>query len=108
MASVDQSAFSVLIDGAAISLFNKCASITASDTSCIFFTATASAPEFKECKFTTEAIITEGADADTIHKVCANPACPVHHPKRQTSRDDEKWKAERETWTTKPKRFTEA
>ena len=44
-------------------------------------------PEFKECKFTTEAIITEGADVGTIHKVCANPACPVHHPKPQTSRD---------------------
>jgi ParB family chromosome partitioning protein len=53
-------------------------------------------PEFKECKFTTEAIITEGADVGTVHKVCANPACPVHHPKQQTSRDDEKWKAEQE------------
>jgi ParB family chromosome partitioning protein len=28
--------------------------------------------------------------------VCANPSCPVHHPKQQTSRDDEKWKAEQE------------
>jgi ParB family chromosome partitioning protein len=34
-------------------------------------------PEFKECKFTTEAIITEGADVGTVHRVCANPACPV-------------------------------
>jgi ParB family transcriptional regulator, chromosome partitioning protein len=53
-------------------------------------------PEFKECKFTTEAIITEGSDVGTIHKVCANPSCPVHHPKQQTSRNDEKWKAEQE------------
>jgi len=53
-------------------------------------------PEFKECKFTTEAIITEGTDVGTVHKVCANPACPVHHPKQQNSRDDEKWKAEQE------------
>jgi ParB family chromosome partitioning protein len=53
-------------------------------------------PEFKECKFTTEAIITEGEDVGTIHKVCANPACPVHHPKQSTSRDDVKWKAEQE------------
>ena len=53
-------------------------------------------PEFKACKFTTEAIITEGADVGTIHKVCANPSCPVHHPKQQRSRDDEKWKAEQE------------
>ena len=53
-------------------------------------------PEFKVCKFTTEAIITEGSDVGTIHKVCANPSCPVHHPKQQTSRDDEKYKAEQE------------
>ncbi|HEY1647317.1 MAG TPA: ParB/RepB/Spo0J family partition protein [Terracidiphilus sp.] len=53
-------------------------------------------PEFKECKFTTEAIITEGSDVGTIHKVCANLSCPVHHPKRQNSRNDETWKAEQE------------
>jgi ParB family transcriptional regulator, chromosome partitioning protein len=53
-------------------------------------------PEFKECKFTAEAIITEGTDVGTVHKVCANASCPVHHPKQQTSRDDEKWKAEQE------------
>jgi ParB family chromosome partitioning protein len=28
--------------------------------------------------------------------VCANPSCPVHHPKQQASRDDEKYKAEQE------------
>jgi ParB family chromosome partitioning protein len=38
-------------------------------------------PEFKVCKFTTEAIITEGSSVGTVHKVCANPSCPVHHPK---------------------------
>ncbi len=53
-------------------------------------------PEFKVCKFTTEAIITEGSDVGTIHKVCANPNCSVHHPKQPTSRNDEKWKAEQE------------
>ncbi len=53
-------------------------------------------PEFRVCKFTTEAIITEGSDIGTIHKVCANPSCPVHHPKQTTSRDDEKYKAEQE------------
>jgi ParB family chromosome partitioning protein len=52
--------------------------------------------EFKVCKFTVEAIITEGSDVGTIHKVCANPTCPVHHPKQPTSRNDEKWKAEQE------------
>jgi len=53
-------------------------------------------PEFKVCKFTTEAIITEGSDVGTIHKVCADPTCPVHHPKQPTSRNDEKWKAEQD------------
>ena len=32
----------------------------------------------------------------SIHKVCANASCPVHHPKQQTSRDDGKEKAEHE------------
>ena len=53
-------------------------------------------PEYKVCKFTTEAIITEGSDVGTLHKVCANLSCPVHHPKQQSSRDDAKWKAEHE------------
>jgi ParB family chromosome partitioning protein len=55
-------------------------------------------PEFKACKFTTEAIITEGTDVGNIHKVCANPACPVHHPKQQTGRgaSDAQFKAEQE------------
>ena len=53
-------------------------------------------PEFKVCKFTTEAIITEGSDVGTLHKVCANPACPVHHPKHKADRDDQGWKAEQE------------
>jgi ParB family chromosome partitioning protein len=53
-------------------------------------------PEFKECKYTTEAIITEGNDIGTTHKVCANPTCPVHHPKQKTTNDDAKWKAEQD------------
>jgi ParB family transcriptional regulator, chromosome partitioning protein len=53
-------------------------------------------PEFKVCKFTTHAIISEGSDVGTVHKVCANPTCPVHHPKRQTNRDDAKQKAEQD------------
>jgi ParB family chromosome partitioning protein len=35
-------------------------------------------------KFAADAIITEGSDVGTVHKVCANPTCPVHHPKLQT------------------------
>jgi ParB family chromosome partitioning protein len=54
------------------------------------------APEFKSCRYATEAIITEGTGKGSLRKVCNNPACPVHHPKQKTSRDDEKWKAEQE------------
>ncbi len=56
-------------------------------------------PEFKVCKFTADAIITEGSGVGTIQKVCANPICPVHHPKNQTSAgtgSDAQWKAEQE------------
>ncbi len=53
-------------------------------------------PEYKSCKFTTEAIIAEGSDVGTIHKVCANPTCPIHHPKQPTSRNDDNHKAEQE------------
>ena len=53
-------------------------------------------PEYKVCKFTSEAIITEGADVGTLHKVCSNPSCPVHHPKQAANPKDEKWKAEQE------------
>jgi ParB family chromosome partitioning protein len=52
--------------------------------------------EFKVCKFTAEAIITEGSGVGTVQKVCANASCPIHHPKPQTNRDDEKWKTEQE------------
>jgi ParB family transcriptional regulator, chromosome partitioning protein len=53
-------------------------------------------PEFKTCKFTSEAIVTEGNEKGELRRVCSNPACPVHHPAKQTTRDDGKWKAEQE------------
>jgi ParB family transcriptional regulator, chromosome partitioning protein len=55
-------------------------------------------PEFKLCKFAADAIITEGSDVGTVHKVCANPACPVHHPKKANSAcaNDAQSKAEQE------------
>jgi ParB family chromosome partitioning protein len=55
-------------------------------------------PEFKVCKYATEAIITEGSDIGTVHKVCTNPACPVHHPKKANgaSANDAQFKAEQE------------
>jgi ParB family chromosome partitioning protein len=55
-------------------------------------------PEFKVCKFTTDAIVTEGSEIGTVYKVCANQACPVHHPKKANgvSANDAQSKAEQE------------
>jgi len=53
-------------------------------------------PEFKVCKSTTDAIITEGSDIGTIHKVCANPNCPIHHASKQKPATDAAFKAEQE------------
>ena len=54
-------------------------------------------PEFKECKFTTEAIITEGSDIGTIHKVCANIELPgASSQANQQTAMMRKWKAEQE------------
>jgi len=44
------------------------------------------APEYKTCKFVTEAIVADGTDKGELRKVCANPDCPVHHPKKQQRR----------------------
>lgn len=45
-------------------------------------------PEYKTCKFITEAIVADGTDKGELRKVCANPDCPVHHPKKQQRRVD--------------------
>jgi ParB family chromosome partitioning protein len=42
-------------------------------------------PEYKTCKFTTEAIVTEGSEKGELRRICANPECPVHHAKKQRS-----------------------
>src|ERR1700677_4029030 len=44
------------------------------------------APEYKTCKYTTEAIVADGNEKGELRKVCANPDCPVHHPKKQQRR----------------------
>jgi ParB family transcriptional regulator, chromosome partitioning protein len=41
-------------------------------------------------------MIADGAGKGEIRKICANPACPVHHPKRQTSKTDASFKAAQE------------
>ena len=51
-------------------------------------------PEYKTCKYTTEAIVTEGSEKGEIHKVCAQPDCPIHHPKKQRESGDDKGKVE--------------
>jgi ParB family chromosome partitioning protein len=55
-------------------------------------------PEFKVCKFTNDAIVTEGSEIGTMHKVCVNPACPIHHPRKANSNgaNDDAFKAEQE------------
>ncbi|HTV05961.1 MAG TPA: ParB/RepB/Spo0J family partition protein [Acidobacteriaceae bacterium] len=54
------------------------------------------APEYKTCKHTTDAIIAEGTGKGTIHKVCADPNCPIHHPKKPQTKADASFKAEQE------------
>jgi ParB family chromosome partitioning protein len=44
-------------------------------------------PEFKVCKYAADAIITEGSDIGTIHKVCANPELPNPPRQQATARD---------------------
>ena len=34
-------------------------------------------------KSATEAIVTEGTEKGEVHRVCANPDCPFHRPKKQ-------------------------
>ncbi|HET9086571.1 MAG TPA: ParB/RepB/Spo0J family partition protein [Acidobacteriaceae bacterium] len=53
-------------------------------------------PEYKTCKSTTEAIITEGTEKGELRKICADSNCPVHHPKRQKPTADANRKAEQE------------
>jgi ParB family chromosome partitioning protein len=53
-------------------------------------------PEFKTCKYTTEAIVADGLDKGEVRKVCTQPDCPIHHPKKQPSKADASFKAEQE------------
>jgi ParB family chromosome partitioning protein len=53
-------------------------------------------PEYKTCRFTTEAIVTYGTEKGELRKVCPNPDCSIHHPKKQPTKDDAGFKAEQE------------
>jgi ParB family chromosome partitioning protein len=53
-------------------------------------------PEFKTCKYATEAIVSDGIDKGEIRKVCTQPDCPMHHPKKRQPKADANFKAEQE------------
>ncbi len=53
-------------------------------------------PEYKTCKFVSEAIVTEGSGKGEVRKVCVNPDCPIHHPKKAKNPADARFKAEQE------------
>jgi ParB family chromosome partitioning protein len=53
-------------------------------------------PEHKSCKFTTEAIVTEGSEKGELRRICANPDCPIHHARKQRPATDAAFKAEQE------------
>jgi ParB family transcriptional regulator, chromosome partitioning protein len=40
--------------------------------------------------------VSDGIDKGELRKVCTEPTCPVHHPKKQSTADDAKWKTEQE------------
>ena len=53
-------------------------------------------PEYKTCKYTTEAIVTEGTEKGELRTICANPECAIHHVRKQKPATDAAFKAERE------------
>ena len=53
-------------------------------------------PEYKTCKFTSEAIVTEGSEKGEIRRVCANSECPVHHARKSKPAANAAIKAEQE------------
>jgi len=59
-------------------------------------TEKAKRPEYKTCRFTIEAIVTYGTEKGEIRKVCPNPDCSIHHPKKQPTKADAGFKAEQE------------
>jgi ParB family chromosome partitioning protein len=53
-------------------------------------------PEFKTCKYTTEAIVSDGIDKGEMRKVCTQADCSIHHPKKQSTKGDNSFKAEQD------------
>jgi ParB family chromosome partitioning protein len=53
-------------------------------------------PEFKTCKYTAEAIVSDGIDKGELRKVCTEADCTIHHPKKQPTKADASFKAEQD------------
>jgi len=53
-------------------------------------------PEYKTCKYTTEAIVTEGTEKGELRTICANPECAIHHARKPKPATDTAIKAEQE------------
>ena len=53
-------------------------------------------PEFKTCRYTTEAIVSDGIDKGEMRRVCTQADCPIHHPKKQSTKADASFKAEQD------------
>ena len=61
-------------------------------------------PEYQTCKSMTEAIVTEGTEKGEVRKICADPECPVHRPKKQRPAGDERINAEQNAEQEKQRR----
>ena len=61
-------------------------------------------PEYQTCKSMTEAIVTEGTEKGEVRKICADPECPVHRPKKQRPAGDERVRAEQKAEQEKQRR----
>jgi len=61
-------------------------------------------PEYQTCKSMTEAIVTEGTEKGEVRKICADPECPVHHPKKQRPAGDERIRSEQKAEQDKQRR----
>jgi ParB family chromosome partitioning protein len=53
-------------------------------------------PEFKTCRYTAEAIVSDGIDKGEMRRVCTQADCPIHHPKKQSTKADASVKAEQD------------
>jgi ParB family chromosome partitioning protein len=53
-------------------------------------------PEFKTCKYTADAIVSDGIDKGELRRVCTQADCPVHHTKKQPTKANANFKAEQD------------